>query len=90
MGLRRRSPGRGPARIAEDINIWRPEVEPLEEHVGAVLANRLNVLNAALRTDDFSHSVNGGRVESRGQSTGSGNSVVPLLMTPCSDSLHQS
>ena len=57
-----------PARIAEDIDIRRPEIEPLEKQVCAFFAHRLFMLDATLDADDPGHLVNGRRVEGGRQS----------------------
>src|SRR5579859_4389610 len=78
-----------PAWIAKDIDIGRPEIESLEEHVGAIFANGLGVLNAALSTDDFSHLVNSRRIKCGCETDGLGefgraavNNAVQSLAPP--------
>jgi hypothetical protein len=78
-----------PARIAKDVDVGRPEVEAFKD-VAVAGAHGLHVLDAAFGADDNGHLVDGGGVEGGARPMGSGNSVVPLRATPCSDSLHQS
>ena len=55
-----------PTRIAEDVDVRRPEIEALED-VAVARADGLNVLDAALGADRHGHRVNCGRVERGGQ-----------------------
>ena len=59
-----------PARIAEDVDVGRPEVEALKEHAGALFANGLHVLDATLHANSLGHFVNSGRIEARSQTDG--------------------
>ncbi len=54
-----------PTRIAEDVDVWRPESEAVKDAMIA-FALCLVVLGARLSGDDITHTVHDGRVPGRG------------------------
>jgi len=55
-----------PARIAEDVDVGRPEIQAFED-VGMTVCLGLDVLDPAFDANDVRHIVNGCRIERRGQ-----------------------
>ena len=57
-----------PARIAEDVHVRRPEIQPLKDLAEpAILFHKHVVLDAGLNTDGYRHLVDRSRIERRGQ-----------------------
>ena len=60
-----------PARVAEDVDVGRPEVEALED-VAMAGADGLHVMDAAFGADGDGHLVDRGGVEGGGEADGLG------------------
>src|SRR5450631_2538308 len=56
-----------PTRITEDVDVWRPEIQALEDiaRLAVVLQQRLSVLYTTFRTDGDGHVADQVRIESR-------------------------
>ena len=78
-----------PARVAKDVDVWRPEVQAFED-AAVPFAHRLDVLDSSFDPDGLGHAVNGLRIKGCGQADRLGKLGGAAAITPCSASLHQS
>ena len=80
-----------PARVAEDVDVRSPEIEPSERtRYSPVGLHCPRMENTAFCTDVNGHLLDCSRANVAASPTGSGNSVTPSRDTPCNASLHQS